>query len=269
MQGGSVPKLTPEQVIAITSQLAATVEILKRRFDAMASEMQKVFQAHEPFYKICKLLAQILDEVDAETRFRAASQLTERLPPGLKNPRARESLLQMAKDRNRRPAELMRECFLPAGVVLATSEIDQLRKIRLGHKWVRGEDGQVTEMQPLDLPIPDFLTWILQKAQRITTAIFSDHHRVDDLTDALDPEQPDHQENALDLLLAPEKLREQCEIHSTLWTVASPQERQLLDHLTTGAKMVDIPKLMGLSRSATYTLRDRLRKKSKKHSPRV
>ena len=51
--------------------------------------------------------------------------------------------------------------------------------------------------------------------------------------------------------------------------LASPQERQLLDHLTMGAKMPDIPNLMGLSRSATYTLRDRLRKKIKKNSSRV
>ncbi len=269
MQSDSDPKLTPKQAMAIISQVAATREMLKRRYAAIALELGKGVQAHKPFFELCKLLAQVLEEVDAETRFRAASQLTERLRPVLKNPRASESLSHLAKDRNRSPAELMRECFLPSGVVLATSEIGQPQKIRLGKKWVRGEDGRVTEIQPLDLPIGDLVTWMLQKARSITTALLSNRQHGDDLTDALDPEQSYPQENALDLLIAPEKLREQYEIHSTLWTVASPQERQLLDHLTAGAKMVDIPKLMGLSRSATYTLRDRLRKKSKKHSPRV
>jgi len=168
----------------------------------------------------------------------------------------------------------MRNWLLPAGLVLAGSEVAQPQRIRLGQKWVRGEDDEVAIIPPGHLPPGDLMAWLRQRAYHLTETLLRDAWEPDEAraadraTDppgsASVPAPKDDRAGALDALIAAENLPEQCRLLVGLHAAASPRERQVLDLLADGFSYKELPAKMHLTRQAVATLRKRLVEKVKR-----
>ena len=83
----------------------------------------------------------ILDTSDEKTAWQAACRLAKEYTPGLADKRAQKQLYKDAKPNS--PESYLQEQLMPPEIlnVLSDGYLSQPRPIRIGKKWVTGEDG--------------------------------------------------------------------------------------------------------------------------------
>lgn len=108
----------------------------------------------------------------------AVLRLASHMHRKLAKPRARWCLVQLSfalwgGRRTQRvlpdlsPAGLLRDWFLPAGILFTLTRIEHPTKVRLGRRWVTDPDGRKREIIPLrDLTVGPFRQWFFAETYR-------------------------------------------------------------------------------------------------------
>lgn len=224
-----------------------------------------------------------LNELPHKARlFVEAFWLALQIFPSSANPAAKRKLKAMPDSQKRK---LLMQSFH-----LALDESKTPQRIRLGKAWVKGPDGKVARIAPEHLSRRDFLCWLSQQtyknmAQSVTEASARTpgkrRGRVRDCPICSTPlrkdftcpkcklgvpkveswtmpesshDPPASAMTVLDALIAAE----------TLYSAASPRQRELLDLLAAGTRYTDLATLMQLTPKAVDVTYSRLQRKSKK-----
>src|SRR5262249_444297 len=70
------------------------------------------------------------------------------------------------------PETFLPEVLFTAGLIVAVAEMESPQTVRLGQKWILGEDGRIRHVRPVyDLEIGDFIRWLCQEATEACNAI--------------------------------------------------------------------------------------------------
>jgi hypothetical protein len=104
----------------------------------------------------------------ASARNKAASEIAEELPTRFANPRVRRTLR-----RNRKSATDVRQYFV-AALLLAAQEARQPQRIRLGRRWVKHNNGDVSNLAPVNLMPPEAARWLIQRARQVAERMILD-----------------------------------------------------------------------------------------------
>ena len=144
--------------------------------------------------------------------------------------------------------------------MLALSDIERPREIRLGKRWVTGKRGKKLQIAPIELTLREFRQWLFQQAFAAAS------EGIVGPTEERECGQPTENwdkagETPLDALIAAEEILEQERLLHAVCSVASPKQRQLLELLGRGLDLPIAASELGMDPTTARVHLHRLRKK--------
>jgi hypothetical protein len=85
--------------------------------------------------------------------------------------RADRTALRQHADRAKQSESEARVLLAREGLFLASKDVKRAQPIRLGRRWIRGDDGRIARVAPIDLPPAEAFRWFAQAAKAAALAV--------------------------------------------------------------------------------------------------
>jgi hypothetical protein len=245
----------------VENAISITVRALEELFDFLReSGLDSIARSWE-FIDDAVDVASDIASTNPKERNQAAARLAEITKPSKQGKRSKlylERLREEARAARMSPSDYLDKILVPGGVILATARMDSLQPIRLGRKWITGNDGKLQRLRPAhDLTVAGFIRWVYQQGNRasIETLMETSREKVPApiITADDDPVQ--------DQIIAAEATEKAKSQLAALLKKESPRVRTLLTQaLKRDGELVTLLRELGYKPAAIRKMREQMRK---------
>jgi DNA-directed RNA polymerase specialized sigma24 family protein len=235
-----------------------SIRSFHRRLAEMAEPVRAVFRSGSVTGDVWSLVSNF---VPADERAAALRRLArgKYISPYFANPRVRGVVGRMLVRRLGREEAwtYIQDKILPTAIDEAVQARHEVRRIRLGRKWVKDDIGDVQTAPAAALLLGEFAQWVFQDAKRIAGENLTRDALDHSVPLEHDPPAPASEVCEPEESSEPESKRDRSHVLDAL----SSRERELINHVKSGARRYELARLMGVRSSTVRVWLHRINKK--------